>query len=129
MLTPYHSRDIGDRIAHTLGHALRISGAAIVEADVREISLSFERGVGDQWCIYLFDSAPGGSGHIASLIEQQELWVRKALELLEGDAIHQERCREACLACVLDSQSQNDFEQGKLDRAIALEFFGCKVSV
>jgi hypothetical protein len=129
MLTPYHSRDIGDRIAHTLGHALRISGAAIVEADVREISLSFERGVGDQWCIYLFDSAPGGSGHIASLLEQQDLWVRKALELLEGDAIHQERCREACLACVLDSQSQNDFEQGKLDRAIALEFFGSKVSV
>jgi hypothetical protein len=41
ILTPYHSRDIGDRIAHTLGHALRISGAAIVEADVREISFIF----------------------------------------------------------------------------------------
>ena len=122
MLTPHHSRDDSERIARTLGHALRISGAALVEADVREISLSFERGVGDQWRAYLFDSAPGGSGHIASLLEQQDLWVRRALELLEGDSGHQQRCREACLACILDSQSQIDFEQGKLHRATALEF-------
>ncbi len=129
MLTPHNSRLDGERIAHTFGHTLRISGAAMVEADVREISLSTERGVGDQWCIYLFDSAPGGSGNIASLIEQQELWVKRAVDLLEGDPRHQQCCCEACLSCVLDSQSQNDFEMGKLNRAIALDFFASKVRV
>ena len=122
MLTQYHSILDGERIAHSLGHALRIAGAAIVEADVREISLSTERGVGDQWRMYIFDSASGGSGHIASLVDQQAFWLKQAIDLLEGDTGHQQRCREACLACILDSQSQNDFEMGKLNRSLALEF-------
>jgi hypothetical protein len=122
MHTPNHSRPDSESIARSLGHALRITGAAMVEADVREISLSAERGVGDQWRMYLFDSAPGGSGHIASLLFQQGAWLQRSIGLLEGDARHQQRCREACLECILDSQSQNDFEMGKLNRAIALEF-------
>jgi hypothetical protein len=122
MLTPHHSRLDSECIARSLGHALRIAGATMVEADVREISLSAERGVGDQWRIYLFDSAPGGSGHIASLLLQQDAWLKRAIGLLEGDARHQQRCREACLECILDSLSQNDFEMGKLNRSIALEF-------
>lgn len=128
MLTPHHSRLDSECIARSLGHALRISGAAMVEADVREISLSAERGVADQWRIYLFDSAPGGSGHIASLLLQQDTWLKRAVGFLEGDARHQQRCREACLECILDSLSQNDFEMGKLNRSIALEFLGDKAS-
>lgn len=128
MLTPYHSVADSERIVHSLGHAFRIAGAAMVEADVREISLSTERGAGDQWCMYLFDSAPGGSGHIASLLDQQALWVKRAIELLEGDARHQQRCLEACLACILDSQSQSDFEMGKLHRSLALGFITGKFS-
>lgn len=126
ILTPYHSTSDGERIAHSLGHALRIAGAAIVEADVREISLSTERGVGDQWQIYIFDSASGGSGHIDSLLDQQAFWVKQAIELLEGDSRHQQHCREACLACILDSQSQSDFEMGRLNRSMALDFLAGK---
>jgi hypothetical protein len=36
--------------------------------------------------------------------------------------IHAKHCREACLRCLLDSQSQTDFEAGLLDRKILLDY-------
>lgn len=42
---------------------------------------------------------------------------------MRGDAGHQRQCREACLLCLLDAQSQAEFERGKLNRSLALEFF------
>jgi hypothetical protein len=121
-LTHFHESDTTERIARSLGHALRLSGAALLEVDPREIS-SAAVGVGrDGWGIHLFDGAAGGSGHIATLLEDQALWFSKANALLRGDQDHDRRCGDACLACLLDAQSQGDFELGKLDRGLTLTF-------
>ena len=101
-------------------------GAALLEVDTREISLVAAKVVGDAWGVHLFDSAAGGSGHIASLLEDQALWLTKAIDLLRGDSNHARRCREACLTCILDAQSQADFEMGKLDRNLTLQFLSRK---
>lgn len=128
LMTLYHSLEDARRIVITLGHAMRISGAALVEADTREISIDSHPGIGGRWCIHLFDSAAGGSGHIASLLSDPKRWVQEAFKLLRGDARHQQRCREACLACVLDAQSQNDFELGRLNRTLTLDFIQSRPS-
>jgi DEAD/DEAH box helicase domain-containing protein len=121
-LRRFHPPDDGERIARSLGHALRLSGAALLEVDPREISSTTVNVGRNGWGIHLFDSAAGGSGHIASLLEDQALWIGKATELLRGDTDHDRRCGDACLACLLDAQSQGDFELGKLDRGLVLTF-------
>jgi hypothetical protein len=122
LMTPYHAPEDAERIVRSLGHALRLTGAALLEVDTREISVVAAKVVGDAWGIHLFDSATGGSGHIASLLEDQKLWLTNAVDLLRGDSDHGRKCREACLSCLLDAQSQTDFEMGKLDRSLALQF-------
>jgi hypothetical protein len=122
LLTPYHAATDAERIIRSLGHALRISGATLLEVDTREISVVAAKVAGDAWGVHLFDSATGGSGHIASLLEDQTLWLTRAIDLLRGGRDHGRQCREACLACLLDAQSQTDFEMGKLDRSLALQF-------
>jgi hypothetical protein len=57
------------------------------------------------------------------LLENQNLWVTRAIDLMRGDKEHRERCRSACLNCLLDAQSQGEFEIGKLDRRMTLQFF------
>lgn len=123
IFTRYQQRSDSELIVRTLGHALRLAGAAELEVDPREISVAAARLTGESWGIHLFDSAPGGSGHIASLLENQNLWVTRAIELMRGDKEHRERCRSACLNCLLDAQSQGEFEMGKLDRRMTLQFF------
>lgn len=123
MLTRYQQPGDSELIVRALGHALRLAGAAQLEVDPREISVAAARLIGESWGIHLFDSAAGGSGHIASLLDEQDLWLQGALELMQGDETHGQRCRAACLNCLLDAQSQAEFEIGKLNRSVALGFF------
>jgi Lhr-like helicase len=123
MFTRYQQPGDSELIVRTFGHALRLAGAAELEVDPREISVAAARMAGESWGIHLFDSAAGGSGHIASLLEDQNLWMKRAIELMRGDGTHGQRCRAACLNCLLDAQSQGEFEAGKLDRMLTLSFF------
>jgi DEAD/DEAH box helicase domain-containing protein len=126
LLTPYHAPADAERIVRSLGHALRLTGAALLEVDTREISLAAAKVASGAWGMQLFDSAAGGSGHIASLLEDQKQWLTKAMQLLRGDENHDRQCREACLDCLLDSQSQTEFEMGKLDRTLTLQFLSTR---
>jgi DEAD/DEAH box helicase domain-containing protein len=123
LFTRYQQPGDSELIVRTLGHALRLAGAARLEVDPREMAVTAARLGGESWGIHIFDSAAGGSGHIASLLEEHDVWFQKALELMQGDEAHRQRCRAACLNCLLDAQSQTEFEMGKLDRSAALEFF------
>jgi hypothetical protein len=123
LFTRYQQPGDSELITRTLGHALRLAGASRLEVDPREISVTAARLGGESWGIHLFDSAAGGSGHIASLLEEHEFWFFKSLELMRGEEAHAQKCRAACLNCILDAQSQAEFEIGKLDRSIALQFF------
>jgi DEAD/DEAH box helicase domain-containing protein len=123
LFSRYQQPGDSERIARTFGHAMRLAGAAILEVDTREISVVAARMAGDPWGVHLFDTAAGGSGHIAALLEDQNAWFDRAMDLLRGNKRHDQRCREACLMCLLDAQSQSEFERGKLNRRLTLEFF------
>ena len=123
LFSRYQHPGDSERIARTFGHAMRLAGAAILEVDTREISVVAARMAGDPWGVHLFDSAAGGSGHIAALLEDQHAWFARAMDLIRGDENHDGRCREACLMCLLDAQSQSEFARGKLNRSLTLEFF------
>ena len=123
MFTQYQQPGDSELIVRTLGHAMRLAGAQMLEIDPREISVSAALLAGENWGVHLFDSAAGGSGHIASLLEDHKLWTVRALGLMRGDEEHEDRCHSACLNCLLDAQSQTEFEMGKLDRRMTLRFF------
>lgn len=123
MFTAFQQPDDSERIVRTFGHAMRLAGAQQLEIDPREISVASALLAGENWGVHLFDSAAGGSGHIASLLEDHRAWTERAIELMRGDEEHKERCHSACLSCLLDAQSQADYEAGKLDRILTLRFF------
>ena len=123
LFSRYQQPGNSERIARTFGHAMRITGAAILEVDTREISVVSARMAGDPWGVHLFDTAAGGSGHIAALLEDQNAWFARAMDLIRGNEDHDQRCREACLMCLLDAQSQSEFERSKLNRRLTLELF------
>ncbi len=122
-MSRFHSKSDARKIATTLSHALRLSGASLLEVDPRELSsraVAASTASGAIYAVHVFDSAAGGSGHTQSLLESPGSWLERARNLLEGDSPHLARCREACLRCLLDSQSQIDFEAGLIDRKLLL---------
>jgi DEAD/DEAH box helicase domain-containing protein len=124
-LSPFHAKEDACVIATSLSHALRLSGALLLEVDPRELSartVTTGTNSGAIFGVHVFDSSAGGSGHTQSLLENPERWLRSMKGLLEGDAAHAQHCSQACLRCLLDSQSQADFEDGQLDRKLLLAF-------
>lgn len=123
LLPPSFDSRPAQQIALTLGHALRVAGAIILEVDARELAVvSVLVGPAASAGVQLYENTPGGSGHLAFLLESHAEWYRRALEVLHGTAEHHSRCQEACLECVLNAQSQSDYENGKLNRRKTLEF-------
>jgi DEAD/DEAH box helicase domain-containing protein len=120
-VVPPSMRHQGEAIALTLGYGLRSGGAMLLEVDAREISVvPVHVGPSAAPGVQLYDTTPGGSGHIASLLRSHQDWLARAVEVLYGTPNHHERCREACLECILNAQSQNDYENGKLARLLTL---------
>jgi len=101
----------------TLGHALKLAGAEILELDHRELGVVFSPvGSGDRLGLQLFDNTAVGAGHVLELAAMAEQWCRRALAVMFRDEHHHARCATACLRCLLTTASQVDFETGKLQR-------------
>ncbi len=101
----------------TLGYALKLAGAEMLELDAREIGVTPSRiGKASRWGLQLFDSSAGGAGHVAELFNEGRDWFEHALQILFRDEAHDRRCSTACLQCVLISASQFDYENGLLQR-------------
>lgn len=111
-----------EAISLTVGQALRVSGSMLLEVDLREISVvSVRVGPNGAPGVQLYDSTPGGSGHLAALLLTHRSWYEEAMKVLRGTVDHDAFCQEACLECVLNAQSQGDYENGRLRRRMALE--------
>ncbi|MGI8989065.1 MAG: Zn-binding domain-containing protein [Bryobacteraceae bacterium] len=109
----------------TLGFALKLAGAEILELDSREIGVTGCRiGQFGRWGLQLFDSAAGGAGHAAELFGNGKEWLVRASELMFRNADHDQRCISACLRCLLISASQGDYEAGLLQRNQAFTLLG-----
>ena len=121
VLSPGMEARTREAISLTLGQALRVSGSMLLEIDLREISVVSVR-VGPKGSpgIQLYDSTPGGSGHLAALLQTHWSWYEEAIKVLRGTVDHDARCQEACLECVLNAQSQRDYESGRLRRQVTL---------
>ena len=106
----------------SLGQALLLAGARLLEIDVRELSKEIISHRSGSESIFLYDSTAGGAGHCFELSrpERQRPWLEMARQILFVSERHDKSCERACLECLLDFGGQFDAE--KLDRCAALRF-------
>ena len=115
-------RDLSESTTRTLGFALKLGGAEVLEVDAREIGVvAFQSRDAAKWSLQLFDSAAGGSGHVAELFMNGPKWFEQARQVMFRNADHDEHCTTACLRCLLISESQGIYDGGLLQRKLTLE--------
>ncbi|HEY6343012.1 MAG TPA: DEAD/DEAH box helicase [Bryobacteraceae bacterium] len=107
-----------DRALYSLGRALALAGAQLLELDSRELEVDTRAGLAGDLSIFMYDATPGGAGHCLELMELRGAWLERAREILVGTDEHHQRCRRACLDCILDFSGQ--FDAQRLDRKAAL---------
>ncbi len=108
---------LSEPVVTTLGHALRLAGAELLEQDHRELgSLACPVGPTGRLGLLVFDGAAGGAGHVLELATIAEEWLRKAGDVMRRSDSHDRNCVTACLECLLTASSQMDMEAGRLQR-------------
>ena len=68
----------------------------------------------------LYDNVPGGAGHVRELLEYGRKWLEQTRQVLFVDSTHDQRCKLACLDCLLSFETQEAMRQGLLRRPLAL---------
>ena len=103
----------------SLGRALVLAGARLLELDSRELDLELKARDAGKLGILLYDTIPGGAGHCFELFNLGRPWLVEARGILRGTKLHDSVCRRACLECLLDFAGQ--FHAARLNRSGALE--------
>jgi hypothetical protein len=111
--------DAGQGPLFSLGRALVLAGARLLEIDSREIGLELKPRSAEEFTILLHDTVPGGAGHCFELFRLARPWLEEARRILWVTSIHDSICERACLECLLDFGGQ--FNAHLLDRKGALE--------
>ena len=110
------------KIVTTLGCALQLAGAKLLQLDMRELGFitvpSGDKGIG--YGVLLYDDVPGGAGHVRELLDMGREWLEEARQCLWVDDSHDQRCRTACLDCLLSFGTQTSASRGLLERQVAL---------
>ncbi len=106
-----------EEAVHSLGRALVIAGASLLEVDGRELEAYAKPASHGSFDLVIYDSTASGAGHCLELFGQGESWVTEAKSILSDDR-HQNPCNRACLECILDFAGQ--FGADKLDRQAAI---------
>lgn len=110
-------------LLHTLGHALRLAGAKLLELDPRELGSLVVYQVGP----VIFDDVPGGAGHVLELLRRGEEWWDETLRVLgryddkDRRDEHDQRCTTACLDCLLTFDIQPALQAGLIKRKDTLQ--------
>jgi DEAD/DEAH box helicase domain-containing protein len=103
---------------YSLGRALVLAGARLLELDERELRTELIPLSDMNLGIVIYDTAPGGAGHCQRLIDLGREWIEAARDVLYVDEEHNSRCKKACLDCILDFSGQ--YSANHLDRLAAL---------
>ena len=111
--------DAGQGQLFSLGRALVLAGARLLEIDSREIGLELKPRSAEAFTILLHDTVPGGAGHCFELFRLGRPWMEEARRILWVTGSHDSACERACLECLLDFGGQ--FHAHLLDRRGALE--------
>ena len=119
-LAPEEQNDLA--LITTLAYALHRAAAELLQLDARELGVgTMPAGeAGGGLGVLLYDNVPGGAGHVRELLELGREWLEWAREIMLVDEAHDQRCRSACLDCLLSFQAQNAMLQGNLNRPYAL---------
>jgi DEAD/DEAH box helicase domain-containing protein len=111
-------------IATTIAHSLRLAGARLLGLDSRELgSFVTATNSGSNCGIVIFDSVPGGAGHVTELLSLSVEWSELVKDVLFVSASHHSNCVSACLNCLLSFETQFDHQKGLLARAKTWEFW------
>lgn len=118
-----HVRDTDAyEIVTTLGCALQLAGAKLLQLDMREIGFitapAGEKGIG--YGVMLYDNVPGGAGHVRELLDIGREWLQETRQSLWVNEAHDRRCKTACLDCLLSFGTQTVASRGLLERQSAL---------
>jgi hypothetical protein len=121
---------LSEGTALTVGLALQIAGAQLLELDSRELGvMTVPAGdYGDCYGVALYDNVPGGAGHVRELIDIGADWLALAKQVLYRDAEHHQRCKTACLDCILAFDTQHALLYGELNRLAAHEVLDALLS-
>jgi len=111
---------------YSLGRALVLAGARLLELDERELRTELIPLNGKNLGIVIYDTAPGGAGHCQRLIDLGREWIETARAVLYVDDKHHSRCKKACLDCILDFSGQ--YSANRLDRLAALTLLDDAIS-
>ena len=114
-------------LLYTIGQALKLAGASLLEVDQREIGLLVpvpDSASGIYQCVILYDSLAGGSGHLEELSHKSshtihKEWLERAVSLLyvDGNIPDLVKHREAVRRLLTSSCDEN-----LLDPLGALQF-------
>ena len=115
-----------DVLMWTMGHALRLGAARVLDLDSRElgvtvVSVDSEGTRG----IVLYDNVPGGAGHVYAVAREPKVsreWFETTFrDILWINDDHHNRCETACLDCLLTFDTQSDILAGKVNRSLAYD--------
>jgi ATP-dependent helicase YprA (DUF1998 family) len=109
--------DMGSRIeAYSLGEALRIAAAGILDMEVDDLQLLLIGHTGDEKVdLLIYDPMPGGSGLLQQLLSDWPAVISEA----ESVCQHCEaQCASSCIDCL--QTFRNAFYHAHLDRHVAL---------
>jgi len=110
-------------VVTTLGYALQRAGAQLLELDSRELGVlvvpAGEQGFG--LGVVLYDSVPGGAGHVRELMARKRDWLTTARSVMFVNEAHHARCETACLNCLLSYSAQMVATQNLFQRRLAIE--------
>jgi DEAD/DEAH box helicase domain-containing protein len=109
-------------LAQTLGQALQIAGAKMLELDSRELGvLTAPAGTnGSSWGAVIYDNVPGGAGHVRELLHLGREWLEEARQTLFVSEKHDAQCDTACLDCILTYSAQEAMDKNLLNRRLTL---------
>jgi DEAD/DEAH box helicase domain-containing protein len=107
----------------TIAYALQRAGARLLELDARELGvMTVPAGPrGQSWGCVLFDTTPGGAGHVRELLSLRRSWLLAAREAIFVNNEHDNHCETACLECLLSFDAQEAMAANLLHRRIAMK--------
>lgn len=103
---------------YSLGRALMLAGARLLELDERELGMKLMPLHNTEVGIVIYDTVPGGAGHCQALINLGKEWIETTRMILYVDGKHHAHCKKACLDCILNFSDQ--YSTSQLDRRAAL---------
>ena len=105
--------------ARSLGVALQRTLVEHLEIDRREVSTASLSPAAGRSRIGLWDASAGGAGHVREALTLSDRWLSLTDAWLRGDPGHQASCRDACMRCLLDTDTQDEYALGQIDRVEA----------